>query len=156
MSSGPVEPVIHVIDDEAPFRRSLIFLLESAGWMAVGHDSAESFLAADPIMPPAGGCLVLDIRMTGMNGLELQRRLASRSSPWPIVFISGHADAEMATHVRTASVIAFLHKPFKDDVLLDAVEHAVAASLASAGSAGGKQATPAKTADAAAWRDIQR
>ncbi len=148
MSSALVEPVIHVIDDEAPFRRSLIFLLESAGWTAVGHDSAESFLGADPAIPPAGGCLVLDIRMTGMSGLELQCRLASRSSPWPIVFISGHADAAMAAHALMASAVAFLRKPFKDDVLLDAVEHAVAASLHSVRSVGSKPATTAEMADA--------
>jgi FixJ family two-component response regulator len=129
MSPTLVQPVIHVIDDEAPFRRSLIFLLESTGWTAIGHDSAESFLGADPALPSAGGCLVLDIRMTGMSGLELQHRLTSRSSPWPIVFISGHADAEVVAQAMSASAIAFLRKPFKDDVLFDAVQHAVAASL---------------------------
>ncbi len=128
MPPAPLEPAIHIIDDEAAFRRSLIFLLESAGWTAIGHDSAESFLRAEPVMPPAGGCLVLDVRMTGMSGLELQRRLASRSSPWPIIFVSGHADVAMTTYAPTANAVAFLRKPFKDDVLLDAVEYAVTAS----------------------------
>jgi two-component system response regulator FixJ len=148
MPPAPLEPAIHVIDDEAPFRRSLIFLLESTGWTAIGHDSAESFLDAEPAMPPTGGCLVLDIRMKGMSGLELQRRLASRSSPWPIVFISGHADAEMVAQAMSASTVAFLRKPFKDDVLLDAVEHAVAASLPSVRSVGSKPATTAEMVNA--------
>jgi FixJ family two-component response regulator len=128
MPQTPAEPVIHVIDDEAPLRRSLIFLLESAGWTAVGHESAESFLAAAPVIPAAGGCLVLDIRMPGMSGLELQRRLVAQSSAWPIVFITGHGDAEMAAHALAAGAVGFLRKPFSDHALLDAVESAIAAS----------------------------
>jgi FixJ family two-component response regulator len=130
MPQTPAEPVIHVIDDEAPLRRSLIFLLESAGWTAVGHESAESFLAAAPAAVPAtGGCLVLDIRMPDMSGLELQRRLAARPPSWPIVFITGHGDAEMAAHALAAGAVDFLRKPFSDHSLLDAVERAVAVSL---------------------------
>lgn len=140
------EPVIHVIDDDAPLRRSLLFLFESAGWSAVGHPSAESFLAAAPAMPVAGGCLVLDVRMTGMSGLELQRRLAAIAAPWPIVFITGHGDLEMATLALEAGAIAFLGKPCNDDALLNAVEHAIAASLAPPRSAA---ATAAESADAA-------
>jgi len=122
------EPIIHVIDDEAPVRRSLLFLLESAGWVAVGHESAESFLGAVPALPAAGGCLVLDIRMPGMSGLELQHRLAAQVSPWPIVFMTGHGEAEMAAHALAAGAVGFLRKPFRDQALLDAVESAVAAS----------------------------
>lgn len=128
MPQIPAEPIIHVIDDEAPLRRSLIFLLESAGWVTVGHESAESFLDAAPALPAAGGCLVLDIRMPGMSGLELQRYLAGHAAAWPIVFITGHGDAEMAAHALTAGAVAFLRKPFSDHALLDAVERAVAAS----------------------------
>lgn len=130
MPSMPDEPVIHVIDDDAPLRRSLIFLLESAGWRALGHDSAEAFLDAAPPLPAAGGCLVLDERMPGMSGLELQDLLAARSSPWPIVFMSGHGEADMAARARKAGAIAFLSKPFSDHALLGAVERAVAASRA--------------------------
>jgi two-component system, LuxR family, response regulator FixJ len=128
MPQTSAEPIIHVIDDEAPLRRSLIFLLESAGWVAVGHASAESFLDAMPALPAAGGCLVLDIRMPGMSGLELQQRLAALASPWPIVFMTGHGDAEMAAHALAAGAVSFLRKPFRDQALLDAVESAVAAS----------------------------
>lgn len=128
MPQTPAEPIIHVIDDEAPLRRSLIFLLESAGWAAVGHESAEAFLSAVPALPVAGGCLVLDIRMPGMSGLELQHRLAEQASPWPIVFITGHGDTEIADHALAAGAVGFLRKPFRDQALLDAVESAVAAS----------------------------
>ncbi len=128
MLQPSAEPIIHVIDDEAPLRRSLLFLLESAGWVAVGHESAEAFLRAAPTPPEAGGCLVLDIRMPGMSGLELQQRLAAQASPWPIVFISGHGDEEMASHALAAGAVGFLRKPFKDQALLDAVASAVAAS----------------------------
>jgi len=128
MPQPPDDPIIHVIDDDAPLRRSLLFLLESAGWIDIGHESAASFLRAAPDLPEGGGCLVLDIRMPGMNGLELQDRLAARASPWPIVFISGHGDAELAAHALTAGAVGFLRKPFKDQALLDAVESAIAAS----------------------------
>lgn len=147
------EPVIHIIDDEAPLRRSLIFLLESAGWSAVGHDSAESFLGAAPALPDAGGCLVVDVRMTGMSGLELQRRLAALSSPWPIVFITGHGDAEMAAHALAAGASAFLRKPCSDNALLDAVEQAVAASRAPRRAPGSAPAEAAAATGAADWCD---
>lgn len=72
---------------------------------------------------------MLDIRMPGMSGLELQRRLAAQPASWPIVFITGHGDAEMAAHALAAGAVGFLRKPFSDHALLDAVERAVAASL---------------------------
>lgn len=124
--SLPVDlPLVHVVDDEAPFRRSLLFLLESAGWRAVGYDSAQAFLAASPAFPSAGGCLVLDIRMPQISGLELQRRLKAEASPFPIIFITGHGDVELAVHAMKEGAVDFLQKPFKDQVFLDAVERAV-------------------------------
>lgn len=130
MPHRSAEPAIHVIDDETAFRRSLIFLLESAGWSATGHDCAESFLVTAPALPEGGGCLVLDIRLPQMSGLELQRHLAARASPWPIIFVSGHGDAEMAAHALAAGAVDFLRKPFGDQILLNAVTRAVAASRA--------------------------
>lgn len=124
--TAPVEqPVIHVVDDEAPFRRSLLFLLESMGWVAVGHESAEAFLAAAPPFPVGGGCLVLDIRMPRLSGLELQRRLQAADSPFPIIFMTGHGDVELAVQAMKAGAIDFLQKPFKDQLFLDTVERAV-------------------------------
>jgi FixJ family two-component response regulator len=121
----PSESVIHVVDDEAAFRRSLIFLLESVGWRVIGHESAESFLAAAPALPEEGGCLLLDVRMPCMSGFELQRRLLAGGEPWPIVFMTGHGDEEMAAHALRAGACDFLHKPFADQVVLDAVERAI-------------------------------
>ncbi|MCX8017813.1 MAG: response regulator [Rhodocyclaceae bacterium] len=125
MTPPQPEPLIHIIDDEAPFRRSLLFLLESAGWTACEHDSAESFLAAQPLLPAGGGCLVLDIRMPRISGLELQRRLASLDCSWPVIFITGHGDVDLAVQAMKDGAVDFLQKPFKDHAFLDAVERAV-------------------------------
>jgi len=123
------ESTVHVIDDEAPMRRSLVFLLESAGWSALGHESAEAFLKAAPSLPTTGGCLVVDVRMPGMSGLELQRRLATGGySAWPVVLMTGHGDAELAVHAVENGAVGFLRKPFKDRQLLDTVERAIASS----------------------------
>ncbi len=118
-------PVIHVVDDEAPFRRSILFLLESVGWQAVGHESAEAFLQAQPACPEAGGCLVLDIRMPRVSGLELQRRLMAAGSLFPVIFMTGHGDVELAVQAMKDGAVDFLQKPFKDQQFLDAVERAV-------------------------------
>jgi two-component system, LuxR family, response regulator FixJ len=123
-------PVIHVIDDEAPFRRSVLFLLESMGWQAVGHESAEAFLQNPPAFPPGGSCLVLDIRMPRVSGLELQRRLRALGSPFPIVFMTGHGDVELAVQAMKEGAVDFLQKPFKDQQLLDTVERAIQQGLA--------------------------
>lgn len=122
-------PVIHVVDDEAPFRRSLLFLLESVGWQAVGHESAEAFLQAAPELQAGGGCLVLDIRMPRISGLELQRRLRTAGSPFPIVFMTGHGEVELAVQAMKNGAVDFLQKPFKDQLFLDTVERAVQLSL---------------------------
>ena len=130
MTASPDVPVIHVVDDEAPFRRSLLFLLESVGWQAVGHESAEAFLAAAPAFPAAGGCIVLDIRMPRLGGLELQRRLLAAGSLFPVIFMTGHGDIELAVQAMKDGALDFLQKPFKDQLFLDAVERAVQVSLA--------------------------
>lgn len=122
------DPIVHVVDDEAPFRRSLLFLLESAGWSAAGHESAEAFLAAQPPFPPGGGCLVLDVRMPRVGGLELQRRLKADASPYPVVLMTGHGDVELAVQAMKEGAVDFLQKPFKDQSFLDAVERAIAIS----------------------------
>ena len=128
MTPHKPDPVIHIIDDEAPFRRSLVFLLESAGWAACEHDSAESFLADPPTLPADGGCLVLDIRMPRISGLELQRRLAALDAPWPIIFMTGHGEVDLAVQAMKDGAVDFLQKPFKDQTFLDTIERAVALS----------------------------
>ena len=115
---------ILVIDDDAAFRRSLVFLLESMGWAVASHASAEDFLAATP-KPAAIACLVLDIRMPMMSGLELQQVLRSRGWAVPVVFITGHGDVELAVQAMKHGACDFLEKPFKDQALLDAVGRAV-------------------------------
>ena len=133
VANAAVQPVIHVVDDEAPFRRSLLFLLESVGWQAVGHESAEAFLDAAPPFPAGGGCLVLDIRMPRVSGLELQRRLKAAdtlpASQLPIIFMTGHGDVELAVQAMKDGAVDFLQKPFKDQQFLDTVERAVQLSL---------------------------
>lgn len=125
MISASAMPVIHVVDDEASFRNSLLFLLESGGWQAVGHESAEAYLRAAPDFPDAGGCLVLDIRMPRLSGLELQRRLRSAGSPFPVIFMTGHGDVDLAVQAMKDGAVDFLQKPFKDQQLLDTVARAV-------------------------------
>ena len=123
MNDTPALP-IHLIDDDAAFRRSLVFLLESMGWTVASHASAEDFLAATP-EPGATACLVLDIRMPMMSGLELQQVLRSRGWTVPIVFITGHGDVDLAVQAMKHGACDFLEKPFKDQALLDAVGRAL-------------------------------
>ena len=131
MKPIPPEPVVHVVDDDAPFLRSLLFMLEGCGFEAVGHASGEAFLEAAPTLPPAGGCVLLDIRMPRMSGLELQRRLREADSPWPLVFMTGHGDIEQAVQAMKHGAIDFLQKPFREQAMIDAVTAAVQASLES-------------------------
>jgi two-component system, LuxR family, response regulator FixJ len=117
-------PLIHVVDDEASLRRALVFLLESAGWQVAAYDSAEAFLAAWS-EPAAPGCLILDIRMPLMSGLELQRILNERGIRLPVIFLTGHADVSIAVQAMKHGASELIEKPFKDQTLLDAVGQAV-------------------------------
>lgn len=128
MNVTPV-PVIHVVDDEVAFLRSVLFLLEGCGFEAVGHESAEAFLGASPVLAPQGGCLLLDIRMPRMSGLELQRRMVAAGSPFPIVFMTGHGDIEQAVQAMKGGALDFLQKPFKEQALFDTVNCAVEVSV---------------------------
>lgn len=123
-------PLIHVVDDDASLRRALAFLLESAGWRVALHESAEAFLTAWRT-PAAPGCLILDIRMPMMSGLELQRLMKTRDIRLPIVFLTGHADVSMAVEALKHGATDFIEKPFKDQLLLDAVAQAVRIDIAS-------------------------
>lgn len=115
---------VHVVDDDASLRRALVFLLESVGWQVAGHASAEEFLKAfDGTLRPA--CLVLDVRMPLMSGLELQQVLHSRGVEVPIVFLTGHGDVAMAVQAMKLGASDFIEKPFKDQLLIDAVGRAL-------------------------------
>ena len=118
---------IHLVDDDEAFRDSLLWLLESHDYQVACHDSAEGFLAR--YQPGAGsGCLILDIRMPGMSGLELYEELQARGNTWPVIFITGHGDVPMAVQAVKRGAHDFLEKPFNQQSLLDAVESALAAS----------------------------
>lgn len=118
------DPVIHIVDDDAAFRRSLAHLLESMGWEVEMHASAEDFLAA-AVDPGRIACLVLDIRMPMMSGLELQQALRTCCGEVPIVFVTGHGDVELAVQAMKHGACDFLEKPFRDQALLDAVSGAI-------------------------------
>ena len=117
------DATVHVVDDDDSMRRSVVFLAESVGWRARGFVDAESFLAQADCS--AVGCLVLDIRMPAMSGLELQQVLQERGIGIPILFITGHADISMAVQALKSGAADFIEKPFEDQVLLDAVATAV-------------------------------
>lgn len=124
MNHPPEDCLVHVVDDDAALRRSLRFLLDSVGWGVRLHASAEEFLAswAEDDRP---ACLLLDIRMPAMSGLELQQVLHQRGIVLPIVFMTGHADVSMAVQAMKTGACDFIEKPFKDQALLDAVAAAM-------------------------------
>lgn len=121
----PNAHTLHVVDDDAAFRRSLVFLLESVGWEVVAHASAEDFLARCTTQSDDVACLLLDIRMPTMSGLALQQQLRARGWTVPVVFITGHGDVELAVQAMKHGASDFLEKPFKDQALIDAVALAV-------------------------------
>lgn len=115
--------LVHVVDDDRAVRDSLSFLLDIAGYRVVPHESAEHFLAAAALDGP--GCAVVDVRMPGMSGMELQQELNRRQATLPVVVITGHADVAMAVAALKAGAIDFIEKPFDDEVLLAAVRSAI-------------------------------
>ena len=117
-------PLVHVVDDDAALRDSLRWLLESAGHRVSTYPSAEAFLAAHAA--EQGGCLLLDIRMPGMSGLELQDELKRRGNAIPIVFITGHGDVPMAVNAVKKGALDFIEKPFNDQALLVLIDNALA------------------------------
>ena len=123
----PVVPEwqIHLVDDDAAFRRSLVFLLESMGWPVQAHASAADYLDAGLPALEQTGCLLLDVRMPGMSGLELQQALIARGCRLPSVFITGHGDVELAVQAMKHGAFDFLEKPFRDQRLLDVVSAAL-------------------------------
>jgi two-component system response regulator FixJ len=125
------KPAIHIIDDDAAMRDSLVFLLEANGYKTEAHESAIVFL--DQIVKTTAECVVSDIRMPGMNGLELVRRLRADGIACPVVLITGHGDVGLAVEAMKAGVIDFIEKPFDDEILLTAVRIALNAR-SSAGS----------------------
>src|SRR5262245_60022418 len=116
-------PVVFVVDDDPSVRSSLKFLISTVVLSVETFDSAEA--ALQRLAPDAPGCLVLDVRLRGLSGLDLQSELAARNCQVPIVFITGHGDIPMTVRAMKAGAIEFLTKPFRDQELLDAVRVAV-------------------------------
>ncbi len=123
------EALIHVIDDDKAMRESLGFLLDSAGFEARTYDSGLAFLKIAQEL--TGGCIVTDVRMPGMNGLELAQKMKAMGVSLPIIMITGHGDVPMAVESMKAGVADFLEKPFDDEALLRAIRSAMAAAATS-------------------------
>jgi len=122
-----VKAIVFVVDDDISVRESLELLIRSAGWTPETFASAQDFLARPRVTTPC--CLVLDVSLPGLNGLELQQRLTERTD-MPIIFITGYGDVPMTVRAMKAGAVEFLTKPFKDDVLLEAVRGAIERSRA--------------------------
>lgn len=118
------EQTVFVVDDDEEVRDSLTVLLQSVGLKVKGYGSAQDFL--DDYDPGRSGCLVLDIRMPGMSGTELQERLGDRRATLPIIMVTGHGDVALAVKSMKAGALDFLQKPFNEQELLDLVHHALA------------------------------
>lgn len=119
----PDQAVIHIIDDDDAIRDSLTFLLETSGFAARAYESAEQFLEAR--MDAAPGCILTDVRMPEMSGLDLVRRLNEVGSTLPVVMMTGHADVPLAVEAMKAGVIDFIEKPFDDETLLESLRTAL-------------------------------
>ena len=117
------EPIVFVVDDDPSMREALISLLRSAGLRSQTFASAQAFLQ-NP-RPDVAACLVLDVRMPGLSGLDLQRELVGKQQAIPIIFVTGHGDIPTTVRAMKAGAAEFLSKPFRDDELLDAVRQAL-------------------------------
>ena len=116
-------PIVFVVDDDISVRESLELLIRSEGWQPETFASAQEFLARSRGLVPS--CLVLDVSLPGLNGLELQKRIATERSEMPIIFITGYGDVPMTVQAMKAGAVEFLTKPFNDDVLLGAIRQAI-------------------------------
>ncbi|HVL73409.1 MAG TPA: response regulator FixJ [Beijerinckiaceae bacterium] len=119
----PSEQVVHVVDDDLEVRQSLAFLLATAGLSVRVHESATAYL--DSVKDAGGGCIVTDVRMPGIDGIEFLRRLNARGSTVPVVVITGHADVPLAVEAMKEGALDFIEKPFDDEVLIQAIRYAL-------------------------------
>ncbi len=117
------KPIVYVVDDDDGMRRALTLLLSTVGYATEAYARPSEFLAH--FKPEEPGCLVLDIRMPGMSGLELQEQLNRTGCMLPIIFITGHGDVPMAVQAMKAGAFEFIQKPFRDQDLLDQINHAL-------------------------------
>ena len=122
------KPIVFVVDDDVSVRESLELMIKFAGWQPETFASAGEFLARPRTSLPS--CLVLDISLPDLNGLELQKMIASERTDMPIIFITGHGDVPMTVKAMKGGAVEFLTKPFDDEVLLSAIRHAIKRSAA--------------------------
>jgi FixJ family two-component response regulator len=118
------DAMVFIVDDDAPMRESLKNLMRSVGLRVEVFASAQEFLRST--RPDVPGCLVLDVRLPGLSGLDLQRQMAEGDRDMPIIFITGHGDIPMTVQAMKAGAVEFLTKPFRDQELLDAIQQALA------------------------------
>src|SRR5207237_9494750 len=129
MSAG--KPIVFVVDDDVSVRESLELLIRCEGWQPEIFASAQEFLSRPRVLVPS--CLILDVSLPGLNGLDLQKRIASDRIDMPIIFITGHGDIPMSVQAMKAGAIEFLTTPFADDVVMRALRDAIDARQASLG-----------------------
>jgi FixJ family two-component response regulator len=116
-------PSVFVVDDDSSMRKSLASLIGNAGWQPVTFESAQEFLSHPRVLVPS--CLILDVTPPGLNGLELQKRVARDRTDMPVIFITGYGDVPMMLQAMKAGAIEFLIKPFADEILLSAIRQAL-------------------------------
>ena len=116
-------PIVFVVDDDISVRESLELLISNAGWVPETFETAQAFLTRQRTLVPS--CLVLDVTLPGINGLDLQTRVAAERSDMPIIFITGYGDVPTTVQAMKAGAVEFLTKPFSDDVLLSAIRQAL-------------------------------
>jgi two-component system, LuxR family, response regulator FixJ len=121
-----IDTVVHIVDDEEAVRNSLAFLLTSAGFAVRVHESATDFLAVAPNV--TNGCLVTDLRMPDIDGIELLRRLKAAGAMLPTIMVTGHGDIQMAVEAMKNGAIDFIEKPFSDEVLIESITRAAASA----------------------------
>jgi FixJ family two-component response regulator len=134
--NGP-NPTIFIIDDDSSMRRALSYLLQSAGYKVETYSSAEKFLQRDPY--DGVGCMLLDVRMPGLSGMDLQEKLMRPDYMMPIIFLTGHGELSMGVHAMKKGAIDFLTKPCDDGQLLAAVNRAIEKDMQARGSYKQKQ-----------------
>ncbi len=117
------DTVVHIVDDEEAVRNSLAFLLQTSGFAVRVHESATEFLKLAPTI--ANGCLITDLRMPDMDGVELLRRLREGGAMLPAIVITGHGDVQMAVEAMKSGALDFIEKPFSDEVMLSSITRAV-------------------------------
>lgn len=133
-----VTPIVFVVDDDVSVRESLEALIRCEGWQPETFASAEEFLSRPRALAPS--CLVLDVSLPDLNGLELQKRIAGDRTDMPIIFITGHGDVPMTVRAMKAGAVEFLTKPFGDEVLLSAIRQAIERSVVTVGHEAGIRA----------------